>query len=117
MSNYTYYRGQVYNTDEMGLSASDLPYSWSEKGGNLSLELDIPGFSKDEIQVSSKLGMVSISGNPKKENEREKFRLSFKVPSTAEENLAKAELANGVLRVVIPKKETEIPKQISIKVS
>ena len=117
MSNYTYYRGQVYDTDRMSLNTSDLPYSWDEKEDNLSLELDIPGFSKDEVQVSSKLGIVSISGNPKEENVREKFRLSFKVPSTAEENLAKAELANGVLRVVIPKKETEIPKQISIKVS
>jgi len=117
MSNYTYYRGQIYNTDEMNLSASDLPYVWREKDNDLSLELDIPGFSKDEVYVSSKLGVVSINGSPKKESKREKFKLSFKMPASAEESLAKAELINGVLKVVIPKKETATPKQIPIKVS
>ncbi|MDB4665008.1 Hsp20/alpha crystallin family protein [Verrucomicrobia bacterium] len=117
MSNYTYYQGQVYNTDGMSLRASELPYEWNEKDNSLSLELDIPGFSKDEVQVSSKLGVVSINGSPKKDSKREKFKLSFKMPSVAEETLAKAELVNGVLKVVIPKKETATLKQIPIKIS
>jgi len=117
MSNYTYYQGQVYNTDGMSFRASELPYEWNEKDNSLSLELDIPGFSKDEVQVSSKLGVVSINGSPKKDSKREKFKLSFKMPSVAEETLAKAELANGVLKVVIPKKETATLKQIPIKIS
>jgi HSP20 family molecular chaperone IbpA len=105
-----------YVWDEL-FGSSDLPYSWNEKDNDLSLELDIPGFSKDEVEVKSKLGVVSISGNPKTESRRKKFKLSFKMPNTVDGDLAAAELANGVLRVTIPKKEAAIPKEVSIKVS
>jgi HSP20 family molecular chaperone IbpA len=105
-----------YVWDEL-FSHSDLPYSWNEKENNLSLELDIPGFSKEEVEVKSKLGVVSISGNPKSENRRKKFKLSFKMPNTVDGDLAAAELANGVLRVTVPKKEIAIPKEVVVKVS
>lgn len=105
-----------YMWDEL-FGSSDLPYSWNEKENDLSLELDIPGFSKDEVEVKSKLGVVSISGNPKQENRRKKFKLSFKMPSCVDSELAAAELSNGVLRLTIPKKEIAIPKEISVKVS
>ena len=105
-----------YVWDEL-FSSSELPYNWDEKDNDLSLELDIPGFSKEEVEVKSKLGVVSISGSPKAENRRKKFKLSFKMPNSVDGDLAAAELANGVLRVTIPKKEIAIPKEVVVKVS
>jgi HSP20 family protein len=105
-----------YVWDEL-FSSSDLPYSWNEKDNSLNLELDIPGFSKEEVEVKSKLGLVSIAGNPKEQSRRKKFKLSFRIPNTVDSDLTVAELANGVLRVTIPKKEAEAPKEIVVKVS
>lgn len=88
-----------------------------EKNGNLNYELEMPGFSKDDIEVTVQKGNLVISGSAKEEEEKDKkylmkgrkrgkLRRGLQLPEGIEspENL-KAELENGILHVQIPLKE------------
>lgn len=99
------------------IGSSEHSYSWNEKDNSIDLELDIPGFSKEEIDVKSKANVISISGKPKEGNKRREFKLSFKVPSSVNADATKAELNNGVLELSVPKKAEELSKDIFIKIT
>lgn len=95
-----------------------------EDEGAYNLELDMPGFTKNDIQIEFNKGTLTISAE-KKENEenkedkkyirRERFygklSRSFYLGDIDEEGI-KAEFKDGTLKVIAPK----IPENVSKKV-
>ncbi len=93
------------------------------------LDIDMPGFEKDNINMSLNSGYLEISAKVKKEENddqfirRERFygecSRSFYVGDDVEVTDIDAEFKNGILKVKIPKKESqkqiEESKQIEIK--
>jgi len=91
-----------------------------------SVELEVPGVEKNEINVSLKNETLTISWNRKREKkegdkknskyERSEgsFTRSFRVPGADSEKI-EAELKNGVLKLVLPKKPEAKSKKIEIK--
>ena len=98
------------------------------------LEMDLPGFKKDEIKVSLENGYLTISaekGLDKDEKEKESGRYirreryagacsrSFYVGEDITEEDIKAEFKHGLLKLFVPKKEAkpavEQKKMISIE--
>ena len=89
-------------------------------------EVEIPGLDKKDIQLSVEDGLLSISGEKKRENENEegnyhyvertfgKFERSFRLPKNVKAEEIKANYKNGVLHVEIPKAEEVKPKQIPV---
>ena len=98
-----------------------------EKDGRLVVEMEAPGYTKDDINISIDKGTLSISFE-KEENEEEnkkylhrerksysKVSRSFYLGDIDEENID-ASFKNGILVVSAPKKkEIETKKTISIK--
>ena len=98
-----------------------------EKDGRLVVEMEAPGYTKDDINISIDKGTLSISFE-KEENEEEnkkylhrerksysKVSRSFYLGDIDEEDID-ASFKNGVLVVSAPKKkEIETKKTISIK--
>lgn len=95
-----------------------------EKDGAYNLELDMPGFSKEEINIEYNKGNLIISAEKKEESEdkstkkyirRERFYgklyRSFYLGDISEENI-KAEFKEGILKVTAPKKDENISKKI-----
>ncbi len=92
----------------------------------LTLAADVPGASKDTLEVNVEKGILTISapvsrGMPGTRNYTE-FELAtyyrqFSIPETLDHTNAKAELVNGVLTLRIPKAEAAKPRKIEIKVS
>ena len=95
-----------------------------EKDGNYNLELDMPGFTKDDIDIEFNKGTLTISAEKRDEKEekedkkyirRERFygkvSRSFYLGDIEEENI-KAEFKDGTLRVTAPKKDENISKKI-----
>ncbi len=90
------------------------------------LELEVPGIKKDEIKVSLKNDYLTIGWNRVKEHKNEKarnasyersegsFTRSFYVEG-ADPGKINAELKNGILKLVLHKKENSKAKQITIK--
>lgn len=100
-----------------------------EKGGNYHIEMDIPGFKKDEISVETKDGYLTITAEKKdevNEDDKEKnyirrertygkYQRSFYLGDLDEENID-ASFENGMLKIEVPKKaEVDSKKVIEIK--
>lgn len=88
---------------------------WQEKESNFEFELDVPGFSNDEVRVSTKGHFISIATVPKEGNSRKAFSIEHKLPSSALASNTSACLENGVLTVIVPKKEQEKTNLVPIK--
>ena len=100
-----------------------------EKDGDYHIEMDVPGFDKKEIKVEAKNDYLTItaekssevddSDNDKNYIHRErhygKYQRSFYLQDLDNEKVS-AEFNNGVLKIVVPKKdENENKKYIEIK--
>ena len=95
------------------------------------IEIDLPGYEKDNIDLKLKDGYLEVSAKVEKEenNEDERFvhkeryyghcSRSFYVGEQIKEEDVNAEFKNGILKICIPKKEErkELPeaKHIEIK--
>lgn len=105
-----------------------------EKSDSYILEMDLPGFKKDEIQVSLENGYLTVQaarGVDKDEQEKKTGRYirqeryagacerSFYVGDDLTQDDIKGEFHHGVLKLTIPKKEAkpavEQSKYISIE--
>mgnify|MGYP004664910239 CR=1 FL=1 len=96
-----------------------------EENNNYHIEVDIPGFDKKDISVEVKDGYLTISAVKNNEVEdkdskrnyirRErvygKYERSFYVGDLDEDKI-NAEFSNGMLKIVVPKKEKQENKKI-----
>lgn len=101
-----------------------------EKEGNYIIEMDIPGYEKEDITMELENGYLkiqaskkddSVEDNEKKYVRRErhyvsKCERSFYVGDISEEQV-KAKFKNGILEVTVPKEEEkkEVKKTIMIE--
>ena len=98
-----------------------------EENGIYNVEIDIPGFSKEDITVETNNGYVTITAEKATEEENEsrkyirkertygRYQRSFNFGEIDEEQIS-AEFQNGILKLSIPKKtKVETKKVIDIK--
>ena len=89
-----------------------------EKGNNYIIELDLPGYEKDNIQIEMENGYLKVSAkveNSNEEEEEEKYihkerfygecSRSFYVGDNVKEEDVKASFKNGILTLTVPKEE------------
>jgi len=88
---------------------------WKETEDAFKLELDVPGFSKKEVIVTHKGNVVCVTATPSEGKKRTPFSAEYKLPSSADVAESSAYLEDGVLSVVVPKKEQEKVNVIAIK--
>ena len=118
---------KLYGKHANGLMKTDV----RENEGNYELDIDLPGFKKDEITLTLDNGYL-IVGASKTVNEDEKdskgkmlrqerfsgaMQRSFYVGDTLDENDVKAKFEDGVLSLTFPKeKQPEIPEKKTIMI-
>ncbi len=100
----------------------------SETPSEITFTVELPGFEKNEIDISLDKNVLTISGDRKFEKEEKrdfhrverwygKFFRSFKLPATVDTTGIEAALKNGVLTIRLPKVEEAKPRQIAVSVS
>ena len=98
----------------------------SDTGDNLELIAEVPGVSKEALNVKIQGNYLEISGSRNSDNpegykvhrtEREttSFSRSFTLPYEVEAAKVEATLKDGLLKMTLPKSETAKPRQISIQ--
>lgn len=118
---------KLYGKHANGLMKTDV----RENEGNYELDIDLPGFKKDDISLTLDNGYL-IVGAAKTVNEDEKdskgkmlrqerysgaMQRSFYVGDGIDENDVKAKFEDGVLSLTFPKeKEPEIPEKKTIMI-
>ena len=102
-----------------------------EKDDEYLLEMDLPGFTKDEIQMSLDNGYLTISAAKGLDQDTEEKKTgkyirkeryagacqrSFYVGDSITEAGIKAAFKHGILTVHIPKKENKVPEKNYISI-
>ncbi len=103
--------------DDFGkVKVNDLKCDIYDDGDSYVVEMDTPGFSKDEIDVHIEKGYLTISaehGDEKDDEGKNYIRKERVYGSTkrqfyvgdVDENSIKASFNDGVLKVIVPKQE------------
>ena len=97
-----------------------------DRKSDFLVRADLPGVSKDQIEVSVQDGALVIRGEKKQEGDvkeenhivRERFYASFEriiaLPGEVDAKRISASYKNGVLEVVLPKVEGAQPTKIAV---
>jgi HSP20 family protein len=100
-----------------------------ENEKDFSIELAVPGMSKDDFNINLEDDILSISTEQKEMNEENKmnytrrefrydsFSRSFSLPESVNQDKIKADYNNGVLTITLPKSEETKIKGREIKIS
>lgn len=117
-----YFIDDMFN-DFMTTNASSMKCDVYEKGGDYNIEVDIPGFNKEDIKIESKDGYITVTAEKNNEEVDEeknyicrerkygKVERSFYLGDIKTDNIT-AKFENGILKIVVPKVEEAENKKI-----
>lgn len=115
--------------DDFGVTSNnnDMKCDIYEKEDAYHIELDIPGFDKNDINIECDNGYLTVSATKEQENKEEKknyirrersygkYQRSFYIGDVETDNV-KAEFKHGTLKIIVPKPEQiETKKHIEIE--
>ncbi len=95
---------------------------------SVSVVAEIPGLTKDEVNIKVENGVMTISGKQafaskdmevkyiRRELKHSSFKRSFELGDTLDPSKISANFENGILNITIPKKEESLPKTIDITI-
>ena len=116
-----FYLDDIFN-DFSSNQTNNMKCDIYEKDGNYHIEIDIPGFDKNEISVECENGYLTITAEKNEENEDEnknyirrertygKYQRSFYL-GDVDEDAIKAEFKHGILKIHVPKLEEKDTKR------
>jgi HSP20 family protein len=108
--------------------SSIFPVDVYREDGNLVIKAEVPGVTSEELDISVKDNVLTISGETRAEEEvkeenyirRERrygsFSRSLALPAEAEGDKAEAAFEDGVLTVTVPVVEEPQPEPVKIEV-
>ncbi len=106
--------------------------SWSpaidifETEGEIVVKAELPGMDRKDISLNLENNVLTLKGERKFEKETKEenyhriersyggFGRTFSIPSMVDEEKIRADYKDGVLKIILPKKEQAKPKQIRI---
>lgn len=101
----------------------------SETEAEYAIKAELPEVKKEDVKVTVEDGVLTLQGERKQEKEEKgkkyhriersygRFVRSFTLPDSVDESKVKAEYADGVLHLHLPKSEKAKPKQIDVKIA
>ncbi len=99
-----------------------------EHDDHILLRAELPGLTRDDVELTVENNTLSIRGDKKFEYSTEEgqyrriesrfgsFYRSFTLPTTVDQDRIEANFKNGVLEIRLPKVEQAKPKKIAVKV-
>lgn len=106
----------------------DLATDIYEKNGNIIAEMSLSGLNPEKIDIAVEGEYLKISGSREEEKEKEgkdyfskeikrgSFERSIQLPCEVKSDKAEATYHNGVLKIILPKKEPKDNEKIKVKV-
>jgi HSP20 family protein len=102
------------------------PVDIQETDDAYRIHAELPGMTKDDIQITLENNVLRLSGERKLEKDVKKenyhriertygaFSRSFALPTQVSPDKVEAKFENGVLSIVVPKAEQAKPRRIAI---
>ena len=100
-----------------------------EDKDNIVVKAELPGMSKEQIEISLHEGVLTLSGERQTEEKFKnaevyrsecfegRFQRTVSLPSPVQADKVSASYKDGILTITLPKTEETKPKQIEVKVS
>lgn len=98
-----------------------------EDADHFYVEADLPGFKKDDVEITLEKQTLTISAQKSEQQNQEKpgelllherrysrFQRSFNLPPTVDERTVNAKLGDGVLLITLNKREETKPRKIQV---
>lgn len=112
-----------------GVSALSPRLDLSETDDAVQVELDLPGFKPEEVQIDVADNVLTISGEHREEHEEKgngrkyhrverrwgSFSRSVWLPCAVKSDKVDARLKDGVLKITLPKAEESKRQRITVK--
>ncbi len=124
------YRGRGAGEDDWSLGGAWAPpVDIYEHDGNIVMTAELPGVDAKDVDVRVENNLLTLRGERKWSSEVKKesyhrversygsFTRSFTLPNVVDTDKIKADFKDGMLKLVLPKKEEAKPKQISVNVT
>ncbi len=119
--------GSTWHTEEPAATTSWSPaVDILETASEIMVKAELPGLERKDITLNLENNVLTLKGERKFEKETKEenfhriersyghFSRSFSIPATVDEEKINADYRDGVLKIVLPKKEQVKPKQIRI---
>ena len=118
---------EMFGRPQVRMSPGGPEADFFENQNEFVLEMDLPGFTNESVDVTVEKGVMTIHGERSLETEeaegtyhlRErswgKFSRSFSIPHTIDSEAVDANFAKGVLTVKLPKAPEALARKIEIK--
>ena len=117
-------RNPLYGKNEKNLMKTDV----REKDGNYELDIDLPGFKKEDVTIQLENGYLTITatkgldkdesddktGYIRKERWFGNCSRSFYVGDSIRSEDIKAKMEDGILHMTVPKETKQIPQRNTI---
>ena len=101
------------------------PVDIREDNDHIYVEAELPGFKREDVQVTLENGLLHIVAERKTEEPKGESHLaerrftrvarSFTMPNSVNENQVDAQLRDGVLHLTLNKREEVKPRKIEVK--
>lgn len=104
------------------------PANFVETEDAYTVEIDVPGYDREDVEVTLEQGILSIRGERSAEREEQtgtyhlrerslgRFTRSFSLPRSVDAERLEANLESGVLRVMLPKAPEAKARKIDVTV-
>lgn len=110
-------------------SVTMMPIDLQENDDEIIVKASLPGFQAEDIDVEFRNSMLHLSGETKEEKEEKegtwhrrerrvgRVERSISLPAAVDPEKVEATMADGVLTVTMPKKESSPGQKITVKAS
>ncbi len=102
------------------LSRTQFPVDLYEDAANAYVRAELPGVKREDIQVETADGVLSITATRKETageaEEAFSFSRSVTLPADVQSEQVTAAYENGILTVTLPKRQETKPKKVSVAV-
>lgn len=118
-----FFGGQAADGGQLAMYPVDV----REDADHIYVDAEMPGFKKDEIELTLENQTLTISAERREEHKEEKkgnyllnerrftrFLRSFTLPPTVDEKKVDAKLNEGLLTIVLNKREETKPRKIQV---
>lgn len=125
-----FFNNDLFNFPAVASRGTTVPaVNISENEKDFIVELAAPGMKKDDFDINLNRNVLSISSEQKDEKQEEgkhftrkefnyqSFQRSFTLPESVDQDKIDAKYNEGVLKIILHKKEEMIPKSKTIKIS
>jgi len=117
--------GRIFGGDGGNLRWAPFGVDVREDADHIYVEAELPGFKKDDVDITLENQTLTISAERKEEQEKkgdyllnerryQRFLRSFTLPPTVDEKKVDAKLNDGVLSITLNKREETKPRKIQV---